>query len=252
MFDGLKAMSWSCIKAGIVPLALSASTGVVAAPSGQFIVVEARRDPAVTNTQAQYQVDDPQLVNRIVSFSASVVSFDAGASTCTRATKMTTNVTLAKLFRQIMYPRTKPDYPKFARPADFGLNVSPQTTIPVTRFHCGATGSNDGSDWNRAALFPIGKDMFALSLIVDYLLILKPAPSRITASFNCAKASLPAERTICSDPVLAGWDRSVKRAYDETNGDVGEQRAWLAERDKCGTNRTCLHETMSLRVSNLK
>lgn len=237
------------IKVGIVALALFASTGVVAAPLGQFIVVEARRDPAVSNAQAQYQ--DPQLVNRIISFSSSGVSFDAGASACTRAVKTTMNVTVVKLFRQIMYPRTKPGYARFARPIDFGLNIAPQTVMPVTRFHCGASSSQDGSNWNRAALFPIGKGTYALSLIPDYLLILKPAPSRITASFNCAKASSPAERTICSDPVLAGWDRSVHLAYED-HGDVGEQRAWLTERDKCGTNKSCLHESMSLRVMNLR
>ena len=123
--------------------------------------------------------------------------------------------------------------------------------MAVTRFHCGAPVGIHGGEWDRAALFPIGKDTYALYLVQDFLLILKPAPSRITASFDCAKAASPTERTICSDPVLAGWDRSVKRAYDDAGGDVGEQRAWIAERDKCGTNRDCLQGAMSLRVTNL-
>lgn len=233
----------------MIGLGLSIGTGVAAARSGQFIVVEARRDPGVTNAQAQYT--NPQLVNRIISFSASGVSFDAGASTCSHATETTTNLTVAKLFRQIMYPRDKPGYPRFARPIDFGLKLSPQAIIPVTRFRCRSTVSQDGSDWSRSALFPIGKGTYALSLISDYLLILKPAPSRITASFNCAKATSPAERTICSDPVLAGWDRSVQLAYED-HGDTDEQRAWVVERDKCGTSKSCLHEAMGLRVMNLR
>lgn len=249
MLDGLKVMRHLLVSLGMIALAFSIGTGVAAAHSGQFIVVEARRDPGVTNAQAQYT--DPQLVNRIISFSASGVSFDAGASTCAHATETTTNLTVAKLFRQVMYPRDKPGYSKFARPIDFGLKLSPQTIIPITRFRCRPAVSNDGSDWTRAALFLIGKGIYALSLIPNYLLILKPAPSRITASFNCAKASSPAERTICSDPVLAGWDRSVQLAYDN-HGDVDEQRAWLAERDKCSTNKSCLQGAMSLRVMNLK
>lgn len=232
-------------------LFFATGTGIAGVPSGSFIVVEARRDPAVRNGQAQYRVNDPQLVNRLVTFSASAVSID-GAYACARASMRTGNITAGKLFRDIIYPRTISGDRRFARPVDFELRMSPQAIIPVTHFHCGTSVSHDGRDWDRATLFAIGKDAYALYLIQDFLLILKPAPSRVTASFDCVKAASPAERTICSDPVLAGWDRSVKRAYDETDGDVGEQRAWLTERDKCGTNRACLQGAMSLRVTNLR
>ena len=237
---------------GAVLLLPIATTAIASAPSGQFIVVEARRDPAITNPQAQYRPDDPQLVNRIVSFSASAVSYDAGASACTRVTETTSKVAAGTLFRQAFSPRNKLGYRRFARPSDFGLSIPPQASVPVTRFRCGASVGHDGSDWNRAALFPIGKDTWGLALVEDFLLILKPAPNRITASFNCAKAATPTERTICSDPVLAGWDRSVQRAFNEAQADVGEQRGWLVERDKCGTNRTCLQNAMGLRVMNLR
>lgn len=240
------------LSAGIACGALffATGTGIAGAPSGNFIVVEARRDPAVRNGQAQYRVNDPQLVNRFVTFSASAVSID-GTYACAPASMRTGNITAGKLFKDIIYPRTILGDRRFARPVDFGLRMSPQTIIPVTHFHCGTFVSHDGRDWNRAALFAIGKNTYALYLIQDFLLILKPAPSRVTASFDCAKAVSPVERTICSDPVLAGWDRSVKRAYDDTSGDLGEQRAWLAQRDKCGTNRACLQGAMSLRVNNL-
>lgn len=44
--------------------------------------------------------------------------------------------------------------------------------------------------------------------------ILGPAPARADGpSFDCAKASLPAEKAICADPQLSAIDLLVAKAY---------------------------------------
>jgi uncharacterized protein YecT (DUF1311 family) len=60
------------------------------------------------------------------------------------------------------------------------------------------------------------------------------------ASFDCAKAAAPIEKTICSDANLARQDRAVAAAYRQKLGNADNdaakkpvrdaQRAWLASR----------------------
>jgi uncharacterized protein YecT (DUF1311 family) len=66
------------------------------------------------------------------------------------------------------------------------------------------------------------------------------------ASFDCAKAAAPVEKTICSDVNLARRDRDVAEAYHQLVGNTDNeaaktpvrdaQRAWLASRTaRCGS-----------------
>lgn len=232
---------------GILLIAGAAKVSTAA----DFIVISAPRHPAVTNPQGAFRSDDPQLVGRIVSFNGSAASFDGSYKACSRTTKTTAKISIGQLIRRI-YP-DRPNYGKHyvAHPRDFGLASLPSTLIVATTFRCVMPRGNHGEDWTGATLFPSGDGRWALSLIKDQLLVLKPALGPIRASFDCAKARSTVERTICSDRLLAGWDRSVTAAYDTGQGDLSEQRAWLAERDKCGSDKECLHESMSLRTSNL-
>lgn len=68
-------------------------------------------------------------------------------------------------------------------------------------------------------------------------------------SFDCAKASTRVEHTICGNADLAELDRAVARHYAAAlDGlDAGgraqlqaEQRAWIAQRDRCGGDVMCL------------
>ena len=72
--------------------------------------------------------------------------------------------------------------------------------------------------------------------------------SAFAVSFDCAKASTFAEKTICSDPLLGKLDDALSRNYNAMLGaDFGgsvkdlrnEQREWIANRNKC-TTRECL------------
>jgi uncharacterized protein YecT (DUF1311 family) len=220
------------------------------APSTQFVVVAAPRHPAVSNLQAAYRSDDPQLVGRLVALRGAILSFDGRHISCSRATRATNRVSVGQIIRE-RFP-DRPHYGKtyVARPSDFGLALAPATVVAATRFQCVVPG-NQGKDWTGATVFPIGGGRWALSLIDDHLLILKPDTGSVRASFDCARAGTVVERTICSDRLLAGWDRSVATAYAIGSGDRDSQRAWLTERDRCGADKACLHESLSLRVSNL-
>lgn len=236
----------------LVGLSEGATAATPAAGLGDFVVVAARRDTAVNNAQGAYQEDDPQLVGRLVHIGPNYASFDGDSSVCQALSVKTQRLSAGTLFRAAFPRGPSANYTRFAQPADFRLPIKASTPITASRFQCVKQGRHNDL-WRDASTFSLGSGRTALLWPgYSFVLILEPAPSHISPSFNCTKAASTAERTICSDAVLAGWDRSVKRAYDETNGDVDEQRAWLAERDKCGTNKSCLHESMSLRVMNLR
>ena len=66
--------------------------------------------------------------------------------------------------------------------------------------------------------------------------------SAFAVSFDCAKASNFAEKTICSDPLLRKLDNALSRNYKAMLGaDLGgpvenlrnDQRKWIANRNKC-------------------
>lgn len=63
-------------------------------------------------------------------------------------------------------------------------------------------------------------------------------------SFDCAKASLPAEEMICAEPELARMDLLVAKLFKSFTPEFGEKRAiaraLLADRNACGTDVTCL------------
>lgn len=236
----------------MLPLATAAFAQFPAAgPRGQYEVVAAPRNPTVTNPQGRYRPDDPQLVDRLVSFTGASVAFDGDAKACARTTITSERTQLGRLLRRLIPDERKYGRLNIAKPRDYAIQLAPTTVVTATRYRCLRPVGNHGGDWDRAVAFPIGGGRFALSIVQDHLLILRPVAGPIRASFACGRAGSPSERAICADRLLAGWDRSVAAAYREGQGDPAEQRAWLAERDRCGADRACLHESMSLRAYNL-
>ena len=76
-------------------------------------------------------------------------------------------------------------------------------------------------------------------------------------SFDCAKATSPVERLVCSDPALGAADRDLAAAYARVSrksrdgaGLRDDQRAWLARRDACG-DRSCLADSYRRRAAEL-
>ena len=89
------------------------------------------------------------------------------------------------------------------------------------------------------------------------LVTLIPATG-LSASFDCSKARLPAELAICQDSELSRLDEEMVRAYTEalkkggSQGLKASQRAWLKERNACGSNTLCLKRLYQARTSEIK
>jgi uncharacterized protein YecT (DUF1311 family) len=78
--------------------------------------------------------------------------------------------------------------------------------------------------------------------------LLALASAAANPSFDCAKATSAAEKTVCEVPDLQWSDRQLARFYKMALKDSGynrmgvtqSQRAFLARRDACGTDIECL------------
>jgi len=69
------------------------------------------------------------------------------------------------------------------------------------------------------------------------------------ASFDCKRAKLPAEIAICSDPTLSAEDDELAHEYsplirsappDAAKTIKDEQKAWLGDRNACGSDMQCI------------
>ena len=99
----------------------------------------------------------------------------------------------------------------------------------------------------------------ASSLGLFFLIaVVQPA---CAASFDCDKARVPDEVTICRDRGLNDQDVRVAFLYDATSHflamgarDVArdQQKAWLAERRRCGADSACLRRAYARRLTELQ
>ncbi|MBS0273255.1 MAG: DUF3298 domain-containing protein [Proteobacteria bacterium] len=163
--------------------------------------------------------------------------------------------------------------------ADLKKQLEPDEGFPADMITSGA-----GPAWENFADFTILPDALDIQYppyaVAPYvagpqetkipLAVLKPylrpnwrAPQ---ASFDCAKATAPIEKTICSDANLARQDRYVAEAYRQKAGGTDEaakkpirdaQRAWLASRTaQCGAKKgaaaiACLTSLYDARLTAL-
>jgi len=86
-------------------------------------------------------------------------------------------------------------------------------------------------------------------------------------SFPCTGALTPTEKVVCSDQDLAALDRALAAAYKnkfdglpvESGNALEEvvrslvitQKAWLAHRNACGTDRSCIRKAYVTRTAAL-
>jgi uncharacterized protein len=87
------------------------------------------------------------------------------------------------------------------------------------------------------------------------------SPATARPSFDCARASHPAEHTICRSSELARLDWALHHAYQAALGRAAasgkvslrdKQRAWLRSRNTCTTDQNCLAAAMVRRASELE
>jgi uncharacterized protein len=78
------------------------------------------------------------------------------------------------------------------------------------------------------------------------------------ASFDCHKAKSEDEVTVCRDARLSKQDDAMAEAYAQAlkKGDKqtieAEQKAWLKDRQACGTYKPCLEQAYALRIAQLQ
>lgn len=84
--------------------------------------------------------------------------------------------------------------------------------------------------------------------------------STAAASFDCARAGTPDEKTVCADPALSRADETVAKLYsnalaqlkgDDRDAAVAAQRAWLAARKLCAADVPCLTAIYAAAVARL-
>ncbi len=92
-----------------------------------------------------------------------------------------------------------------------------------------------------------------------------PKAVHVSPSFDCAKATIATEKTICGDPDLAKVDASFAIYYADNlataaiNGDraaldalVAGQRDFMIARNRCGRNRLCVMQVYGDREQQLR
>jgi len=84
-----------------------------------------------------------------------------------------------------------------------------------------------------------------------------PAALSLSPSFDCAKASTPSEKAICSNADLAELDNRLAKAYSKARltceKDVKkEQREWLKDMSSCSSNIQCLKNSYTSRIQELE
>lgn len=99
------------------------------------------------------------------------------------------------------------------------------------------------------------KNIAVVALIAVSTVALADSPS-----FNCAKASTYAEKTICGSSLLSKLDVALARNYKDmlfaatVDGDADDlkkdQKAWVIKRNKC-TTETCLVDLYRERVDSV-
>jgi uncharacterized protein YecT (DUF1311 family) len=201
--------------------------------------------------------DDPRLLGQELIISRAEVRFGADEGGCESSAWQPLITTWETLFRKGL--RRPPGGGRSTRPSpdDFELVVAKRT--PVTAYLLCRTNSRATDAWLHEKWVAVhGSDVLIMHYSNQVLLVLKRrAPdAKPSASFPCAKAVTPTEKTICSSFNLAARDRSVAAAYHQAlernrNDQLGlrtQQTEWLGKRDGCGSNADCLDELLSQQV----
>jgi uncharacterized protein len=102
-------------------------------------------------------------------------------------------------------------------------------------------------------------------------LVLHAAAIRVAGaaepSFSCTGSATPTEAAICNDDDLAALDRALAAAFkskldaitagtaraddDDRDAVVITQKAWIAHRNECGKDKSCIREAYALRTGTL-
>ena len=94
--------------------------------------------------------------------------------------------------------------------------------------------------------------LIAVAVVIGFA----AASAGANPSFDCSKAQNVSEREVCRVPELQWFDRQLAHLYHDVKGKggaqvVADQRAFLAQREVCGTNLECLEKAYGDRLKAL-
>jgi uncharacterized protein YecT (DUF1311 family) len=219
---------------------------------------------AVDNQDAShwgFRPNDPRLLGRTLTVDSVHVRFEDGKELgCKQSTWPARQSTWGYLFSK-GFPRP-PDGGRSPTPSpeDFEVKVAKnQRAIAYSLCPSPGRGTNrfPADFW----VAPLGSEQLALHYDNQVLLLFqrRPPGAKPTASFDCAKAASPTEKTICASFDLASWDRSVSQAWRTALDRRPQKQAhlrktqkeWLHTRDACGNKAECIDDLQWRRVDEL-
>ncbi len=203
--------------------------------------------------------DDPELKYRELRIDETTLELNFGYLSCQQATWVTDRSIRLSDWLRHTYPRLEGVTGGSSILEDFELSITDQTVTPL-HVIC-RSSRHDKTEWEDETLLLLSPDDLIMSFHHSAVFVLKrrdqnAAPS---PSFDCKRAKSPSENSICESYNLAGRDLNVAETYrellriqpDDVEAIRAGQRAWLKERDACGTDVQCLDDSLRERVSDL-
>jgi uncharacterized protein YecT (DUF1311 family) len=215
----------------------------------------------------------PKYLGRIINMTSKKITINnPNESVCEDPKFLPRKSTAAKIVAKSIHTRVFEN--AYPTPHDMRLPLADDAPVEVLYLTCGdkfrsnQRGFKVLHDLSNVRWFiNLGNDRLAMNWREQSILILNRLRdnAKPNASFDCAKAGTIAEKTICSDVGLAAYDKSLAKAYKlvtayyrsrpDTKSTIAEllvsQKKWIAKRDRCGNDITCLEKAMDDRISQL-
>jgi hypothetical protein len=137
--------------------------------------------------------------------------------------------------------------------------TAPEQGAPIEKESDGVNGGTERFCGGLSTITP-KDDIMRLSVPIALLLTALPFVAH-AASFDCARAKTPDERTVCARRVLNDRDvrMSVLYGLDLRLVPMGsrdvirrDQAAWLRQRGRCGADPVCLARVYDRRIAALQ
>jgi uncharacterized protein YecT (DUF1311 family) len=213
----------------------------------------------------QYQRDDPRLKGRLVEIAADrLITHMPEHESCIHPAVTVEHTTARALIAGSMPGRGAA--PETPTAKDYDWPVDGDGGLEKWWIVCREGGLaagyyDDGGDW----IVVLSGAQLAMRWYDGTILVLARLPpgAKPRASFDCAKAQIAAENTICGSPGLAALDVSVSESYalamEYLKASPGAglgllrraQRTWLAKRNACSGDGSCLERSMEQQLEVL-
>jgi uncharacterized protein YecT (DUF1311 family) len=229
---------------------------------GMWEVTNVLVDTGATRT-LNYRLGDPRLKGRVLNIASDRLTFNTPEDKlCTNPSVTLKTITAASLIKESMASRGLS--PHTSTPKDYELPLSENAAVQAEWVSCkGGRFGPTGKTW--IVVMPDGQ--LAVRWFDSTILLLSRlnASKAPRASFDCAKAAVQAEQTICGSVALAAFDRSVSESYADALKEYrdardedglkklqAEQKAWILKRNACASDPTCLEKSMQDRLDALE